>query len=773
MNYKNQQIFGFSIVLTIAIIFMVIEFIIFQNGSFTGTGMVVALLSILLIVVGVGIAFWTIRRTTRQLKQVTTVMEQIDFDTSEPLPRLHVTASGEIGNIATAFNKMSEALEAHTHQASEFNKHIEESNWIQTQLAHIGNVYRNVNAIDDLADRLIHELTPAVESAYGIFYFCEEENGIELLKRKASYATYSDVPDLVHAFKFGEGIIGQTALEKQTHIMKAPSDHPIRIQTGATVIPIQEIMIVPILFENRTVVVIELGTIHGFSQRQQQLVERIANTFGVVVNNIDNRMQVDRLLRESQTLTEELQSQQEELQVQQEELQATNEQLRERNHYAEIKTEELQITQKELQLYSEELSRSSRYKSEFLANMSHELRTPLNSILILSQLISEKEKQHEEDDVPHFGEVINRSGQDLLTLIDDILDLSKVEAGMVEVQRDSVAVYDLPEVMGYSFDKIAEQKGIEFHSHIDENVPDVFYTDEKRLQQIMKNLLSNAFKFTSKGSVTINISLADESIVAKGYSIPEQMDYMLAISVTDTGIGIKEDKQSLIFEAFQQEDGTTERQYGGTGLGLSICREFSKLLGGYVTVQSELGKGSTFTLYLPSLAINEEGQPVTKPVSPTWMDKEEQEDSLARLQGKSVLVVDDDLRNIFALEGVLKLKGMHVRSAQNGEEAIALLHAESTDIVLMDMMMPIMDGYEAMRWIRLEEKWKDLPIIALTAKAMKDDRELCIEAGASDYISKPMNVEQLLSVILVWLSDWEQPDQVSSPEQEQTQEQNK
>ena len=773
MNYKNQQIFGFSIVLTIAIIFMITEFIIFQNKPFIGTGMIVALLSILLIVIGVGIAFWTIKGTTHQLKQVTTVLKQINFDTSEPLPRLHVTAGGEVGNIAIAFNKMSKALEVHTHQASEFNKHIEESNWIQTQLAHIGNVYRNVNTMDDLADRFIHELTPVAGATYGIFYFCEKENKDDILKKKASYATYNDMPDLLQEFKLGEGIIGQTALEKKTHMIKAPLDHPIRIQTGATFIPIQEIITVPILFKNRTVVVIELGTIHSFSQIQQQLVERIANTFGVVVNNIDNRMQVDRLLRESQTLTEELQSQQEELQVQQEELQATNEQLRERNHYAEIKTEELQITQKELQLYSEELSRSSQYKSEFLANMSHELRTPLNSILILSQLISEKEKQHEEDDTPHFGDVIHRSGQDLLTLIDDILDLSKVEAGMVELQRDSVAVYDLPEVMGYSFDKIAEQKGIEFSSTIDENVPDVFYTDEKRLQQIMKNLLSNAFKFTSKGSVTINISLADESIAAKGYSVPEQMDYMLAISVTDTGIGIKEDKQSLIFEAFQQEDGTTERQYGGTGLGLSICREFSKLLGGYVTVQSELGKGSTFTLYLPSLAINEEGQPVTKPVSPTWMDKEEQEDSLARLQGKSVLVVDDDLRNIFALEGVLKLKGMHVRSAQNGEEAIALLHAESTDIVLMDMMMPIMDGYEAMRWIRLEEKWKDLPIIALTAKAMKDDRELCIEAGASDYISKPMNVEQLLSVILVWLSDWEQPDQVSSPEQEQTQEQNK
>lgn len=767
MNYKNQQIFGFSIVLTLAIIFMVTEFIIFKNGSFTGIGMVVALLSILLIVVGVGIAFWTIKRTTNQLKQVTTVMEQINFDTSESLPRLHVTSSGEVGNIATAFNKMSEALEVHTHQASEFNKHIEESNWIQTQLAHIANVYRNVNAIDELAERFIHELTPIVGSAYGIFYFCEEHNGIEMLKRKASYATYSDNPDLLHAFKFGEGIIGQTALEKKTHIIKAPSDYPIRIQTGATVIPIQEIMIVPILFENRTVVVIELGTIDEFSQRQQQLVERIANTFGVVVNNIDNRMQVDRLLRESQTLTEELQSQQEELQVQQEELQATNEQLRERNHYAEIKTEELQITQKELQLYSEELSRSSQYKSEFLANMSHELRTPLNSILILSQLISEKDKTHEEDDTPHFGEVIHHSGQDLLNLIDDILDLSKVEAGMVEVQRDSVAVYDLPEVMGYSFDKIAEQKGIAFSSNIDENVPDVFYTDEKRLQQIMKNLLSNAFKFTSKGSVMINIALADESMVAKGYNVPEQMDYMLAISVTDTGIGIKEDKQNLIFEAFQQEDGTTERQYGGTGLGLSICREFSKLLGGYVTVQSELGKGSTFTLYLPSLAINEEGQPVTKPLPLTWMDQEEQQDSLARLQGKSVLVVDDDLRNIFALEGVLKGKGMHVRSAQNGEEAIALLNAESADIVLMDMMMPIMDGYEAMRWIRMEEKWKNLPIIALTAKAMKDDRELCIEAGASDYISKPMNVEQLLSVILVWLSDWEYPQTLYNQKQQQ------
>lgn len=753
MNYKKQQILGFSIVLTVAILFMVIEFMIFRNSSSTGMVLTVVLLAVILIVIGITIALLTIRRTTDQLKQVTTVIQQIDFDSSEPLPRLDIKANDEIGNLATAFNKMSDTLQSHTQKANEFNTHIEESNWIQTHLAHIGNVYRNVNAIDELAERFMSELAPVVDAAYGIFYFCEEQQETNVLKKQASYAMYSDMNETLAEFKMGEGIVGQTALEKKTRIIQAPADYPIRIQTGATSIALQEIMIIPILFENRTVVVLELGTIHHFSQTHQQLIERIASTFGVVVNNIDNRMQVDRLLRESQTLTEELQAQQEELQVQQEELQATNEQLRERNHYAEIKTEELQITQKELQLYSEELSRSSQYKSEFLANMSHELRTPLNSILILSQLISEKEKSHEDDDTPHFGEVIHRSGQDLLTLIDDILDLSKVEAGMVEVQRDSVAVYDLPEVMGYSFDKIAEKKGIEFQSLIDENVPDVFYTDEKRLQQILKNLLSNAFKFTSKGSVTIHIALADTSIAAKGYSVPEQMDYMLAISVTDTGIGIKEDKQNLIFEAFQQEDGTTDRQYGGTGLGLSICREFSKLLGGYVTVQSELGKGSTFTLYLPSLMLNAEGQPVTKPLPPTWMDQEEQQDSLARLQGKNVLVVDDDLRNIFALEGVLKGKGMHVRSAQNGEEAIALLNAEPADIVLMDMMMPIMDGYEAMRWIRLEDKWKDLPIIALTAKAMKDDRELCIEAGASDYISKPMNVEQLLSVILVWLTD--------------------
>lgn len=767
MNYKNQQIFGFTSILAVASIFMVIGFFVSQHISVAGMGIMVAVSVIVLIVVGACIALWTVKGTTRQLKQVTTVMEQTDFNTAEHLPRLNVVTGDEIGNIATAFNKMSEALELHNRQAREFNERIEASNWVQTQLAQIGNVYQNINAIYELADRFIRELTPTVGSAYGIFYFYEEQSGIEKLKRTASYSTYSDMPDLLQEFNIGEGVIGQAALDQQTFIMQATSDHPIRIQTGAASIALQEIMIIPILFEKRTVAVIELGSIYGFSEKHKQLIEQVAATFGVVVNNMDSRMQVDRLLRESQTLTEELQSQQEELQVQQEELQATNEQLRERNHYAEIKTEELQITQKELQEYSEELSRSSQYKSEFLANMSHELRTPLNSILILSQMISEKDKQHEEDETPHFGDVIHRSGQDLLHLIDDILDLSKVEAGMVEVYRDPVSIYDLPEVMGYSFDQIAEQKELAFTTHIDPDVPNVFYTDEKRLQQILKNLLSNAFKFTSKGSVTINIGLADESIAAKGYTVPEQMDYMLAISVTDTGIGIKKDKQNLIFEAFQQEDGTTDRQYGGTGLGLSICREFSKLLGGYVTVQSELGKGSTFTVYLPSLAVDQAGMPVTKPLPPTWLDQEEEEDSVARLQGKKVLVVDDDLRNIFALEGVLKAKGMHVRSAQNGEEAIALLHNEPADIVLMDMMMPIMDGYEAMRWIRLEEKWKDLPIIALTAKAMKDDRELCLEAGASDYISKPMNVEQLLSVILVWLSDWEKQETLSTNKQEQ------
>jgi two-component system chemotaxis sensor kinase CheA len=469
-----------------------------------------------------------------------------------------------------------------------------------------------------------------------------------------------------------------------------------------------------------------------------------------------------------------MQAQSEELQTQAEELRMINEQLEERNRETEEKSKELQVAKLNLEKQAEELKLSSKYKSEFMANMSHELRTPLNSILILSEMLSDPNDSKLNEEQQEFARVINSSGQDLLTLINDILDLSKVEVGKLEVVFDEMNLSELPELLHRNFDHVAKKKNIDFIIEKSKNVPDIFFTDEQRFQQILKNLLSNAFKFTEKGSVSVQIQKADEEIVAQWIQTKGASNWV-EIKVTDTGIGISKEKQKLIFEAFQQGDGATMRKYGGTGLGLSICREFAKLLGGWVIVDSEEGQGSTFTFFIPSMPEGFKNVGEAIAASPevaaanhddsaapfgdqgepdVGMMDEEARDKAKPFCNKTVLVVDDDHRNIFALKNALKHEGMEILTAENGFECLELLEkGNDIDVILMDIMMPGMDGYETMTRIREQSKFEDLPIIALTAKAMKGDREKCLKAGASDYVSKPLKLDQLLSVLRVWLTN--------------------
>lgn len=451
--------------------------------------------------------------------------------------------------------------------------------------------------------------------------------------------------------------------------------------------------------------------------------------------------------------------------MQSEELQTTNEQLEERTKDAEAKTEEIHRAKQELEQKNKELELSSNYKSEFLANMSHELRTPLNSILILSEMLSENSAPESEE--AEYARIIQSSGKDLLELINDILDLSKVEAGKLEVIIDEMNLSDFAEQTMRRFTHLASQKGLEFKV-IEEDIPSLFYTDANRLHQIVKNLISNAIKFTNTGSVTLKLELLEEDQFTE--TMKEISNDWLALTVTDTGIGIPEDKHNLIFEAFQQADGATSRKYGGTGLGLSICSEFAKLLGGTIFLDSKEGEGSRFTVLLPSLPAgiqentqfalhnaynevaaslgkgeNSDAETETKPISAIQ--------HADIFQDKCVLIVDDDQRNIFSLSKVLEKEGMRIIEAHDGIECLEILDSrDDVDLVLMDIMMPQMDGYEATRKIREDLSLQELPIIALTAKAMKQDREKCLEAGASDYISKPVDMEQLLSVMRVWLA---------------------
>ncbi|MDQ0060365.1 CHASE3 domain-containing protein [Paenibacillus harenae] len=690
----------------------------------------------------------SIVKTIKQVSQTITEIASVGGDLTT---RIKVKTRDEISELADATNSLLTSLDM--------------QNWIQKMVAEVATMTQGINDMQSLAGSFMTKVAPMVNAAYGAFYVRQGTGDRQRLVKISSYAAYGEDRS-IGSFRIGEGLVGQCAQENRTFLLNHPADYGAKIVSGLTRTAPQSVLLVPVEYEGKVEAVIEFASLEPFTSLHLKLLEQIENHFGVSVNNVAGRMEVEKLLLESQSLTEELQTQteelqaqSEELQMQQEEMRMTTEHLEEQNLFAEQKTKELELAKKELEAYADKLRISSQYKSNFLANMSHELRTPLNSILILSQMLSENDNKTLTAEEEGYARVIHTSGNDLLALIDDILDLSKIEAGKITLTIDKVNVTEIPELMRLSFGPVAEKKGLPFSASIEADVSPVLHTDGQRLQQILKNLLSNAFKFTDRGSVALRIRNADNKEI--GELLPEYRHAeALAISVTDTGIGIPSDKQQLIFEAFQQVDGKTNRQYGGTGLGLSISSEFARLLGGRIVLHSVPDQGSVFTLYLPNLQQAETGKEVltayeevavslteesTLPVAVT-----EEGDCLA---GKRVLLVEDDARNVYALGKALERKRLSVTVAGNGKQCLELLENETGfDLILMDIMMPVMDGFETMKAIREHPVMKDTPIIALTAKAMRSDRDKCLAAGASDYISKPIQMDQLYSLMRVWLT---------------------
>ncbi|HWB76352.1 MAG TPA: ATP-binding protein [Nannocystaceae bacterium] len=412
-------------------------------------------------------------------------------------------------------------------------------------------------------------------------------------------------------------------------------------------------------------------------------------------------------------------------------------------------TEELQRTNAEL----EQRAASSRYQSQFLANMSHELRTPLNSMLILSKMLWDNPDRNLSTKQVEYAHIIHSSGNDLLTLIDDVLDLCKIEAGTVPLDVEDVMMPEIAAHCDRTMRPHAEQRRLRFDVVLDPLAPPTIRTDGRRLRQVLKNLLSNAFKFTDDGGVTLTIGVA-QSGWSKDERALAEASKVLRFAVEDTGVGIPKDKHRVIFEAFQQADGTTSRRYGGTGLGLSISREIARMLGGEIGLESEPGRGSTFTLYLPdrsaSAGLRRRGD--TAELGRVESLPDPHDARRGSVRGRKVLLVDDDVRNLYALGTLLELHGLVVLRADNGRDGISmLLRVPDIEVVLMDVMMPQMDGYETMRQIRRTEGLGQIPIIALTAQAMKGDREKCLAAGASDYVSKPVDTEHLLARLRTWL----------------------
>jgi signal transduction histidine kinase/CheY-like chemotaxis protein len=407
---------------------------------------------------------------------------------------------------------------------------------------------------------------------------------------------------------------------------------------------------------------------------------------------------------------------------------------------------------------TEQLALASRHKSEFLANMSHELRTPLNSLLILAKVLSENKESRLSPTEVEYAKTIHASGSDLLSLVNELLDLSKVEAGKMQVVPNDVPLAEVKTLVERSFKHVAEQKGLGFSVSLGPGLPQSLRTDPQRLQQVLKNLLSNAFKFTGRGRVDLNISRVDGQRMRFESEGLQRAVNVIAFSVVDSGIGIPKDKQKLIFEAFQQADDTTSRKYGGTGLGLSISLAMTRLLGGELHVESQPGQGSTFTLYLPEqYALEPERTPALLTRGPeTPAEARQPPSALAAssvsLAGRKLLIVDDDIRNVFALTSLLEGRRAQVVFAENGKAGLEQLNAHpSVDAVLMDLIMPEMDGYEAMRAIRQDPRFASLPIIALTAWAHQEEREKCLAAGASDYLAKPVDVDRLIELLRGWL----------------------
>jgi signal transduction histidine kinase/CheY-like chemotaxis protein len=653
--------------------------------------------------------------------------------------QVQVQARGEVAELKDTINQMIVALRETT--TANF-----EQGWLDSNLARIGGLLQGQRDLGEVCQMIMNEVSPLVNAQVGAFFLASDSADATEWKLSGGYALPHSAPS---TFTSGEGMVGQAGAARQViHVREVPAGY-LQIRSGIGSTRPASLVVLPVLFEGESLGVIEFASVTAFSELHLTFLERLVVTIGVALKTIQVNRRTEELLAQSQQLAAKLQAQSAELQ-------RTN---------AEIEAARRGVEEK-----AQQLALASQYKSEFLANMSHELRTPLNSLLVLSRLLADNPEHNLSPKQIEFANTIHSAGSDLLTLIDDILDLSKIEAGRVDVEPDTVNLYEVGNYVEQAFRPQAEDRGLRLHVELASDIPLTITTDGHRLQQILRNLLSNAVKFTDEGSVRLRIEQTQRSAT---YGVPtlDAAAHVIAFAVEDTGIGIPDEKLAMIFEAFQQADGTTSRKYGGTGLGLSISKELARMLGGAIAVSSELGAGSTFTLLLPdklpadrmavprlTARLPENGHPDGRPAmeathTPILQTATLDQPAPDTLHGVTVLIVDDDVRNVFALTSALELHGLTVLYADNGSDGIQLLtqHPE-TDIVLMDAMMPNLDGNETTRLIRALPQGKDLPVVFLTAKAMPGDRETSLAAGASDYITKPVDLDQLLSVIASWVA---------------------
>ncbi|MDQ6885762.1 MAG: HAMP domain-containing protein [Gemmatimonadota bacterium] len=723
-----------------------------------------------------------------------------------------VEAQGEVDELKANINQMIGNLKQTTDKNTE-------QDWLKTNLAKFSRMMQGQKDLEAVAQLIMSELTPLVSAHFGAFYIAGSSGGGDtLLRLIASYA-FKERKNVANRFMLGEGLVGQAALEKKPILLTNVPDDYIKITSALGEAPPRNIIVMPVVFEGELKAVIELASFLPFSQIHQLFLDQLVESIGVVLNMISANMRTEELLLQSQQLTQELQSQSKELQQQQdelkrsnseleaqaktlkkseellkdqqEELQQVNEELEEKaallaeqNKRVELKNQEVEAARLSLEEKAEQLSLSSKYKSEFLANMSHELRTPLNSLLILAKLLSENKEKTLSTKQVEFAQTIYQSGTDLLNLINDVLDLSKVEAGKMEVTPTDLPLDEVRSFVERAFRPVAEQKGLSFGISIHPEAPPTLYTDGQRLQQVLKNLLSNAFKFTNQGSVELTIRRAEAGRRFQNRTL-DDAKAVIAFAVSDTGIGIAKDKQRLIFEAFQQADGTTSRKFGGTGLGLSISREIARLLGGEIRVESVPGKGSTFTLFLPLEYVEPEGGsgpdrsssgdelplgrqparrqpaslramkpssaprsytpqslavvPATARRSPAPAGIPDQREEIAE-GDRVVLVIENDATFAGLLANMAREKGFKSLVALDGQSGIDLAHEYRPDAITLDIDMPQMDGWEVLERLKHHPSTRHIPVHIVSGVGMRQEG---LKQGAIAYLEKPASKEAI------------------------------
>jgi len=682
----------------------------------------------------------------RAIAEVATAVTKGDLTRS-----IQVEARGEVSELKDNINAMINNLRHTTDRNTE-------QDWLKTNLAKFSRMMQGQRDLVTLAETLLAEFAPLVNAHQGVIYVVSYEEGQRYLKQLASYADSREGSE-PRRYRFGEGFVGECAVQRQRVLLtRVPSD-AIRLGSGLVETQARNVIVLPVLYEGEIKAVIELASLYEFTGPHLAFLEQLTGSIGVVLNTIEASMRTEGLLKQSQELAGELQAQQVELQQANEEMATKARLLAEQNAEVERKNVEIEQARKALEEKAAELALTSRYKTEFLANMSHELRTPLNSILILGQQLSENPESNLSARQVEFAKTIHGAGTDLLNLISDILDLSKIESGTVTVESEDLAFSTLRETIERNFRHEAEARHLTFTTDFDPRLGRTLTTDAKRLMQIVKNLLSNAMKFTANGSVRLHVGpamlgwSADHPVLSTAKQVVE-------FAVTDTGIGISPEKQRIIFEAFQQADAGTARKYGGTGLGLAISRELAHLLGGEIRLKSAPGQGSTFTLYLPlsyqGAAYGRPAPTLSKSAAPSLPAPmlpvqhaervADDRDALAESpegEERVVLIVEDEPRYARMLLDAAHGKGFKALVAHNGQEALSLARKYRPNAITLDVFLPDMLGWTVLNQLKHDPATRHIPVQVLT---VEEERQYGLERGAFSFMTKPSSVEGLQQV---------------------------